>query len=165
MHKFGHTSVTHIAVWDVTWMSDQSMHLAKWMAALEQVTVRHLGKWVALCQVVALIVLVCLMWTKIHCTYFISMSLANMPSLHMWPALDAVSLCNFLYFRIEIIFCSAILTLNGFTTRHLIPSLLLHGACYHVNTNCTWQISIMEAIQSPQELSANHMFLCMWDIR
>ncbi len=30
------------AVRDVTWMSDQSVHLAKWMPALEQVTVRHL---------------------------------------------------------------------------------------------------------------------------
>ncbi len=29
---------------DVTWMSDQFVHLAKWMAALEQVTVRHLVK-------------------------------------------------------------------------------------------------------------------------
>ena len=30
--------------WDVTWMSDQSVHLAKWMPALEQVAVRHLVK-------------------------------------------------------------------------------------------------------------------------
>ena len=32
------------AVRDVTWMSDQSVHLAEWMAPLEQVTVRHLAK-------------------------------------------------------------------------------------------------------------------------
>ena len=32
------------AVQDVTWMSDHSVHLAKWMPALEQVTPRHLGK-------------------------------------------------------------------------------------------------------------------------
>ena len=29
------------AVRDVTWMSDQSVHLAKWMPAFEQVTVTH----------------------------------------------------------------------------------------------------------------------------
>ncbi len=28
---------------DVTWMSDHSVHLAKWMPALEQVTPMHLG--------------------------------------------------------------------------------------------------------------------------
>ena len=33
-----------ISVMDVTWMSDQSVHLAEWVAALEQVTVRHLAK-------------------------------------------------------------------------------------------------------------------------
>ncbi len=33
-----------LAVRDVTWMSDHSMHLAKWIPALEQVTVRHLLK-------------------------------------------------------------------------------------------------------------------------
>ncbi len=32
-------------VWDVTWLSGQSMHLAKWMHALEQVTAWHLVKW------------------------------------------------------------------------------------------------------------------------
>ena len=31
-------------VFDVTWMSDQSVHLAKWLPALEQVTARHLVK-------------------------------------------------------------------------------------------------------------------------
>ena len=36
------------AVWDITWMSDQSMHLAKWIVALEQVTVMHLVKSPAL---------------------------------------------------------------------------------------------------------------------
>ncbi len=39
--RSGHRLYT---VWDVTWMSDQSVHLAKWMAVLEQVTVRHLAK-------------------------------------------------------------------------------------------------------------------------
>ena len=39
-------SHVHNTVRDVTWMSDQSVHLAEWMAALEveQVTVRHLAK-------------------------------------------------------------------------------------------------------------------------
>ncbi len=32
------------SVWDVTWMSDQSVHLAKWLLALEQVTAWHLVK-------------------------------------------------------------------------------------------------------------------------
>ena len=32
------------SVRDVTWMSDHSVHLAKWMPALEQVSPRHLGK-------------------------------------------------------------------------------------------------------------------------
>ena len=32
------------AVWDITWMSDLSIHLAKWMAALEQVTVMQTVK-------------------------------------------------------------------------------------------------------------------------
>ena len=30
--------------WDITWMSDQSVHLARWTLALEQVTVFHLVK-------------------------------------------------------------------------------------------------------------------------
>ena len=30
--------------------------------------------------------------TKIHCIHFVSMNLANMSSLQMWPVLDAVSL-------------------------------------------------------------------------
>ena len=30
--------------------------------------------------------------TKIHCTQFVSISIRNVPSLHMWPVLDAVSL-------------------------------------------------------------------------
>ena len=34
----------NLSVWDVTWMSDQSVHSAKWMAALEQMTVWHLAK-------------------------------------------------------------------------------------------------------------------------
>ena len=38
------------SVRDVTWMSDQPVHLAKWMAALEQVTVRHLANC-KLCQI------------------------------------------------------------------------------------------------------------------
>ena len=29
---------------DVTWMSEQSVHFAKWISALEQVTVGHLAK-------------------------------------------------------------------------------------------------------------------------
>ncbi len=33
-----------LAVLDVIWMSVQSVHLTKWMAALEQVIVRHLDK-------------------------------------------------------------------------------------------------------------------------
>ncbi len=37
--KLGVTSVR-----DITWISDQSVHLAEWMAALDQVTVRHLAK-------------------------------------------------------------------------------------------------------------------------
>ncbi len=44
--SFSEVHRTHgISVWDVTWMSDQCVHLAKWMAALEQVTVTiyHLG--------------------------------------------------------------------------------------------------------------------------
>ncbi len=28
---------------------------------------------------------------KIHCTQFVSISIRNVPSLHMWPVLDAVS--------------------------------------------------------------------------
>ncbi len=34
----------HCAVWDISSVSDQSMHLAKWIPALEQVTVKHLVK-------------------------------------------------------------------------------------------------------------------------
>ena len=30
-----------------------------------------------------------------HCTYFVAMSLGNMPLLHMWPVLDALSLYRF----------------------------------------------------------------------
>ncbi len=30
--------------------------------------------------------------THIHCTQFVSISIRNVPSLHMWPVLDAVSL-------------------------------------------------------------------------
>ena len=44
---FGQPALT---VRDVTWMSDQAIHLAKWMAALEQVTIRHLVKC-KLCQI------------------------------------------------------------------------------------------------------------------
>ena len=33
-----------IAVRDVTWMSDQFVHLAKWLPVLEQVTAWHLVK-------------------------------------------------------------------------------------------------------------------------
>ncbi len=33
-----------------------------------------------------------LIWTKIHGTYSFFMNLANVPLLHMWPVLDAVSL-------------------------------------------------------------------------
>ena len=29
--------------------------------------------------------------TKIHCIYFVAMSLAYMPLLHVWPVLDALS--------------------------------------------------------------------------
>ncbi len=36
--------VYQLTVWDITWMSGQSMHLAKWMVALEQVIVMHLVK-------------------------------------------------------------------------------------------------------------------------
>ncbi len=35
----------NISVWDVTWMSDQCVHLAKWIPAPEQVTVMHSVKW------------------------------------------------------------------------------------------------------------------------
>ncbi len=34
-----------LTVWDITWMSDQSVHFAKWMTKLEQVTVRHLTRF------------------------------------------------------------------------------------------------------------------------
>ena len=39
-----------------------------------------------------------LILTKIHCTHFISMDLANMSSLQMCPVLDAVSLMYFINF-------------------------------------------------------------------
>ena len=39
-----HIGMLPFAVWDITWMSHQSMHSAKWMSAPEQVTVSHLAK-------------------------------------------------------------------------------------------------------------------------
>ena len=38
------SAVKYFSVRDVTWMSVHSVHLAKWMPALEQVTLRRLGK-------------------------------------------------------------------------------------------------------------------------
>ena len=40
-----YTMFTISSVWGITWMSDKSMHMAKWMTALEQVTVMHLVKY------------------------------------------------------------------------------------------------------------------------
>ncbi len=40
----GKSVLSSYTVRDVTWMSNQSLHSAKWMAALDQVTVRHLVK-------------------------------------------------------------------------------------------------------------------------
>ncbi len=42
MHR---EKATQSTVRDVTWLGRQSVHLAKWMHALEQVTDWHLVKW------------------------------------------------------------------------------------------------------------------------
>ncbi len=39
-----HVCRTDQILWDITWMSEQSVHLAKWMHASERVTVWHLVK-------------------------------------------------------------------------------------------------------------------------